>query len=81
LEILERERPDLIITDFMMPGMTGIEFAEAVRTRDAHKHTPMILMSGAQAHLGAGRPDLFIDVLAKPFDIVAVVSMVKKVLG
>ncbi|WP_256345401.1 PleD family two-component system response regulator, partial [Pseudomonas sp. F1002] len=31
LEVLERERPALIITDFMMPVMDGQEFAEAVR--------------------------------------------------
>ncbi len=80
LEILDRERPDLIITDYMMPGMTGIEFAEAVRARDTHQNTPMILMSGAQAHLGVGRPDLFVDVLEKPFDILKVIDKVKAVL-
>jgi len=80
LEILERERPDLVITDFMMPGMTGLEFAEAVKARPAHKDTPLILMSGAQAHLGAARPDLFIDVFEKPFDIADVINKVKAVL-
>lgn len=80
LEILDRERPDLIITDFMMPGMTGIEFAEAVRARESNQNVPMILMSGAQAHLGAERPDLFVEVLAKPFDIDAVLKKVKALL-
>lgn len=80
LEILDRERPDLIITDFMMPGMTGIEFAEAVRARPAHKDTPIILMSGAQAHLGMERPDLFIQVLEKPFDIDVVIRKVQAIL-
>ncbi len=80
LEILDRERPDLIITDFMMPGMTGIEFAEAVRARESTSKTPMILMSGAQAHLGVERPDLFAEVLAKPFDIAVVLDKVKALL-
>ena len=31
LEVLDRERPALIITDFMMPVMDGLEFATAVR--------------------------------------------------
>jgi CheY-like chemotaxis protein len=81
LEILDREKPDLIVTDFMMPGMTGIEFAEAVRTREAHRDTPIILMSGAHAHLGAGRSDLFVDVLEKPFEIADFISKVKAVLN
>jgi len=81
LEILDRERPDLIITDFMMPGMTGIEFADAVRGRAAHQSTPIMLMSGAQAYLGMARPDLFVDVFDKPFDIDKVVDKVKALLG
>ncbi|MDD0843166.1 response regulator [Pseudomonas sp. Gutcm_11s] len=80
LEILDRERPDLIITDFMMPGMTGIEFAEAVRAHPDHKSTPMILMSGAQAHLGTARSDLFAAVLDKPFRIESVIEQVKALL-
>lgn len=80
LEILDRERPDLIITDFMMPGMTGVEFAEAVRAREAHRDTPIILMSGAHAYLGASRSDLFIEVLEKPFEIAVFISKVKAAL-
>ncbi|MFK3795984.1 response regulator [Pseudomonas sp. NPDC088444] len=76
LEILDRERPDMIITDFMMPGMTGIEFAEAVKSRPRFKDTPLVLVSGAQAHLGAVRPDLFIAVFIKPFDTSLVIQQV-----
>jgi CheY-like chemotaxis protein len=78
LEILDRERPDLIITDYMMPGMTGIEFADAVRRRQSHQATPMMLMSGAQAYLGTARPDLFVEIFEKPFDIDVVIGRVKE---
>lgn len=77
LEVLDRERPDLIITDYMMPGMTGLEFAEIVKSRDAHRTTPIMLMSGAQGYMGAARPDLFVEVFAKPFDIDDVISKIK----
>lgn len=77
LEILEDRRLDLIITDFLMPGMTGIEFGDSVRTLEQHVGVPMILMSGAQADLGDARPDLFVEVLRKPFDLYRVLEKIK----
>ncbi|SAM31622.1 response regulator [Pseudomonas sp. 1 R 17] len=81
LEVLERERPSLIITDFMMPVMDGEEFAEAVRALPAVKHLPIILISGAQAHIGMQRSDLFDAALDKPFDINKLITKVKELLG
>lgn len=80
LEILDRERPDLIITDYMMPGMTGLEFADVVRNQHQGRDVPIMLMSGAQGYLGAGRPDLFTRIVDKPFEIDAMVSVIKSLL-
>lgn len=77
LEVLDRERPDLIITDFMMPGMTGLELAETIKARELYARTPIILMSGAQAYLGAERPDLFAEIIEKPFDIDHVIGKIQ----
>lgn len=82
LEILARERPELIITDYMMPGMNGIELAEAVRRNPQFGSTPIILMSGGQPHLGKERGDLFALVLSKPFaDIETLVAAVKRLVS
>lgn len=81
LSILERERPQLIITDYMMPGMNGIELAEAVRLSQSLGQIPIMLMSGAQSHLGIARPDLFRLVFDKPFDISAVLEAVRALVG
>jgi CheY-like chemotaxis protein len=81
LEVLERERPALIVTDFMMPVMDGLEFATAVRALPSVNHLPIILMSGAQAHIGMQRSDLFDAVLPKPFEIDLIVAEVKKLLA
>ena len=81
LEVLERERPALIITDFMMPVMDGLEFANAVRALPAVNHLPIILISGAQAHLGMERSDLFDAVLNKPFNIQEILATVRDLLA
>ncbi|AKS04591.1 response regulator [Pseudomonas trivialis] len=80
LEVLERERPALIITDFMMPVMDGLEFATAVRKLPSLNHLPIILVSGAQAHVGMERSDLFDAVLDKPFKIDLIIAEVRRLL-
>lgn len=78
LEVLARERPELVITDFMMPVMDGLEFAKAIRDREDGKLLPILLMSGAQAAKGREHPELFEAVFDKPFDIKQVIAMVRK---
>ena len=81
LEVLGREQPALIITEFLMPVMDGLEFATAVRGLPCADQLPIILMSGAQAHIGIHRSDLFDAVLAKPFNIDLIIAEVRKLLG
>src|SRR5437899_1425378 len=45
LELFERHRYDLVLTDLMMPGMTGWEVLAAVRGRDPR--IPVIVISGS----------------------------------
>ncbi|WP_426043425.1 PAS domain S-box protein [Caulobacter sp. DWR3-1-2] len=63
LATLQREAVDLVITDFAMPHMTGIQLAEAMRARNAH--IPVLLTTGyAELQPGAGAN---LPRLAKPF--------------
>jgi CheY-like chemotaxis protein len=63
-----KKRPDLVITDFMMPLMTGLELAQALRDDGELSSIPIILVSGAQASIGRSHPDMFNAVLDKPYD-------------
>jgi CheY-like chemotaxis protein len=81
LEVLDREYPSLVITDFMMPVMDGLEFARAVRERPAFVELPLFLMSGAQGSIGRASPELFAAVFDKPFDIEQVIHKVVTFIG
>ena len=39
------ERPDIIITDYQMPVMTGIELVEKLRTNEQTKEIPVIMLT------------------------------------
>ena len=61
LERIETETPDCIISDYDMPGQSGLEFLNAVR--DSYSRLPFILFSGngekevASKALSAGATD------------------------
>jgi PAS domain S-box-containing protein len=55
-------QPDLLVTDHLMPGMTGVELAKAVRAR--HCVTKILIISGF-AEVGGIDPSL--PRLTKPF--------------
>ncbi len=44
LRVLEAERPDLVVTDFNMPGIDGMQLLREIRTRRAD--LPVILVTG-----------------------------------
>jgi CheY-like chemotaxis protein len=57
VEALEKEQPDLVLTDLQMPEMNGLELVEHIRRR--HPLVPVILMT---AH---GSEDIAIDALRR----------------
>lgn len=61
--------PDLIVTDFMMPGMNGVELAEAVRaSRRAHSIPILLVTAHVPALPNHSMPSLFKAVLRKPVE-------------
>ncbi len=78
LKILNAAKIDLVITDFKLPGMNGLEFLQAIKR--ANKAIPVVLMtaygsveSAVEAmKLGAS------DYLLKPFSLAEMVLVVEK---
>jgi CheY-like chemotaxis protein len=47
IEKLEKNRPDMIILDLNMPGISGVELLRAIRAVPLFKHVPVIIFSSA----------------------------------
>jgi CheY-like chemotaxis protein len=45
LELMEQERPTLLLVDIQMPGMSGFELLEKIRERDDWKDIPLIAVT------------------------------------
>ena len=65
-DILGEHHVDLVITDMMMPVMDGAELAAAMRGSEAHRLTPIIMMTSLPTAVPSGH-DLFDAMLRKPF--------------
>jgi CheY-like chemotaxis protein len=62
LRRIERNRSDIILTDFRMQGMTGLQLAEQIKARDPAQ--PIILISGSPPF----PPTSLVDrIILKPF--------------
>lgn len=46
LHLIEKFQPDFVLTDWDMPGMTGIELCEQVRTHKQNAYTYIIMITG-----------------------------------
>ena len=45
LAAIRSSRPELVVIDWMMPGMDGIEVCEAVRADSSISETPLIMLT------------------------------------
>jgi len=79
---IKAQMPRLIITDIMMPGISGMDICKAVKSDPALKHIKIIVVSGKSYQVEQQRAfqfgaDFF---LKKPYNVEAFSSTVKTIL-
>ncbi|MBP3428267.1 MAG: response regulator transcription factor [Clostridia bacterium] len=79
MEMIKKERYDLMLLDQMMPGMTGMEVCQAVR-RDSQLPIIMLTARGEEIDRILGLEMGADDYIVKPFSPREVVSRIKAVL-
>ena len=81
LQLLNQEPCDLIVTDFKLPGMSGLDFLQAAKRIDAH--IPVVIMTAygtvesAVDAMKAGASDYVL----KPFSLAELVLVIRKELA
>ncbi|MGI8914297.1 MAG: response regulator transcription factor [Chloroflexota bacterium] len=76
LEVIGRQRPDLVLSDIMMPLLNGAALCRGLKLAADTASIPVILMSAAGNALAEGTgADAF---LAKPFDIADVEALLDR---
>ena len=78
LEVVRRERPDLITLDLQMPGEWGPRFYRKLRKDKELKKIPIIVISGIDGDHAVRDAVAFVR---KPFDPEKVVGIVKNTIG
>jgi CheY-like chemotaxis protein len=83
IEVLERDRPDVVICDVILPDKDGYQICQYVRAHAALGATPVLLISGidngtVQAQAAEVRSD---EVMFKPFGVDDLVRRIDKLLA
>jgi twitching motility two-component system response regulator PilH len=92
MQIVKKEKPDLIILDVMMPRQSGIRLYRTLKTESAFQKIPIVMLSGitekaflrsqkALTEFGGGKVPEPSAYLEKPVEPQVLADTVKKVIG
>lgn len=80
LEICEREEPDLVLMDIMMPRMDGIE--ATMKILEKHPLAKIVAITAYKSHKGKEMMEAgALDILEKPFRRKELEEMVDRIVG
>jgi two-component system phosphate regulon response regulator PhoB len=80
--LVRDERPDLIILDWMLPGISGIEVCRLLRSSDDTRNIPIIMLTARseEAERVRGLATGADDYLVKPFSVPELLARIKTIL-
>ena len=82
LSLVNKELPDLVLLDLMLPGMDGIEICSTIKKNSATQNTLIVMVTakGEESDIVLGLGVGADDYIAKPFSPKELVARVKAVL-
>ena len=82
MRAIAEERPDLVLLDWMLPGLSGIEVCRLIRAKPATRDIPVIMLTarGEEQERVRGLAVGADDYLVKPFSVPELMARVKSLL-
>ena len=82
LDIAQQERPDLIITDYHMPQLSGLELCQRLKQDPKTSHIPAIMLTARGYHLEPKdtQQSGILRMLSKPFSPRQLLTAVTEIL-
>ncbi|MBN2422432.1 response regulator [Candidatus Woesearchaeota archaeon] len=81
LELLKKEKPDLILLDIMMPEMDGWDVVEKIHENKAWQNIPVIFLTAKDDKLTQTVASISVeDYIIKPVDINLLIKRIDKTL-
>ncbi|WDF56170.1 hybrid sensor histidine kinase/response regulator transcription factor [Mucilaginibacter sp. KACC 22063] len=82
LKMIRQYVPDIVISDIVMPGLSGMELCQIVKNDSTISHIPIILLTGESADdlRLRGIEEGAVDFIQKPFDKNLLVARVRGVI-
>jgi len=83
LERIRKEQPDLVILDWMMPGLSGIELCRMIKADPDVRDIPIFMLTakGQDADEELGMQCGVSRYITKPFSPKSLVDMVRETVG
>ena len=80
--IIAREQPDLILLDWMLPGLSGVDYARRLRSHPKTRDIPIIMLTarGEESDRVSGLETGADDYITKPFSTKELLARIKAVL-
>jgi two-component system, OmpR family, phosphate regulon response regulator PhoB len=79
LLLVAEERPDLIVLDWMLPGVSGIEICRRLKSRPETRNVPVIMLSARSEEVDRvrGLETGADDYVVKPYSVVELMARVR----
>ena len=80
--LVAEERPDLVILDWMLPGVSGIEVCRMLRSKPDTRDIPIVMLTarGEEAERVRGLSTGADDYVVKPFSVPELMARVRSIL-
>jgi len=83
LEMIQKEKPDVVLLDLMMPGMDGFEVCQRAKADEATRQIPIIFLTAQPQPASVARAMSLgaAGYLVKPFDPIKIIDQVNEALA